>query len=396
MSIQETARATRGTVAIEDKQGKWRIRLPRTVAKDSQRYISTRLDATLENLKKVQIVAWTIEEDIRLGHLDTTLERYQEVFRPKLTLVKTTKAVELGELWDRYCEYRKPQVAATTFKKEYLLKYGNHIKALPTRDLSQSVAIRDHLISTLTPSSAKRMLTQLSACCRWAVKSGLLKENPFVEMASEIKLPQRSTEAIDPFTKAERDAILDAFQKHSVHSHYYPFVRFLFLTGCRTGEAIALQWKHINKDCSQVVFSESYDGALKIRKDTKTHKARKFPCNQTLRDLLLGIRPDDYQPDDQVFKSPTGLILDNHRFTNRVWRGGTYAGKTYHGIVTGLVEAGLVERYRCTYNTRHTFITMALEAGMTVPQVAKLVGNSPEVILQHYAGSLLRIEVPVT
>ncbi|MFB2982817.1 hypothetical protein [Microseira sp. BLCC-F43] len=40
-----------------------------------------------------------------------------------------------------------------------------------------------------------------------------------------------------------------------------------------------------------------------------------------------------------------------------------------------------VRRYRPQYNTRHNLITMALEGGVTDPQVAKLVGNSIEIIL---------------
>jgi integrase len=63
-------------------------------------------------------------------------------------------------------------------------------------------------------------------------------------------------------------------------------------------------------------------------------------------------------------------------------------------ILTGLVGEGQVKRYRPPYNTRHTFITLALEHGLTVPQVAKLVGNTPKVILLHYAGSQV-LEVPV-
>ena len=395
MQTQEKTRATRGTVTVEEKQGKWRLRLPRAVAQDSARYISTRLDATPENFKKAQAVAWQIEEDIRTGLLDPTLERYLEQFKPKLRLLKPTKEPGLGELWEMYCEYRKPQVAVTTFKREYLMKYANHIAALPTKDLTQAVAIRNHLVSTLSPGSAKRMLTQLSACCKWSVKSGLIKQNPFTEMAAEIKTPKVDVDAVDPFTKAERDAIIEAFAQHPRHKHYAPFVRFLFLTGCRTGEAIALQWKHINQDCTQITFCESYDGGLKVRKDTKTHISRKFPCNPVLRDLLLSIKPYDAQPERLVFTTYNGLPIDNHRFTNRTWRGGTYAGKTYKGIVTELVKQGKVERYRCFYNTRHTFITMALEAGVTVPQVAKLAGNSPEVIMRHYAGNLLKFDVPV-
>lgn len=42
--------------------------------------------------------------------------------------------------------------------------------------------------------------------------------------------------------------------------------------------------------------------------------------------------------------------------------------------------------YRNPYQMRHTFITLALRAGMPVTDVAALVGNSPAIIYKHYAG----------
>lgn len=141
MQTQEQPKAVRGTVAIEEKQGKWRIRLPRAIAQDSPRYIYTKLDAISENLKKVQTIAWQIEDDIKSGQLDPSLQRYSQQFRPTLTVVRTAKAVDLRELWGLYCDYRKSQVAATTFKREYLLKFTNHIHKLPTKEALHNVGM---------------------------------------------------------------------------------------------------------------------------------------------------------------------------------------------------------------------------------------------------------------
>lgn len=399
--------AARGTVAIEDKQGKWRLRLPRAIAQDSARYISTRLDATEEHFKKVQRVAWQIEEDISTGNLDKTLERYQALFKPKLTVVKVspvnsstacadaTESLDLKELWSKYCEYKKPLVAPTTYIKEFKRKYTNHINSLPTRNLSEAVAIRDYVVANLSANSAKKFLTQLSACCKWGNKSDLIELNPFSDMASDIRVTKQDVDEINPFSKSEREAIEEAFKHHKKYCAYYPFVRALFLTGARTGELIALRWKHISKDCSSITFSESFDSDLNILKDTKTHKSRRFPCNPSLKEFLLSIKPEEAKPDDLVFKSSTGNQIDNHHFTNRVWRGGTWGNKTYHGVVTRLVHLGLVESYRPPYNTRHTFITEAIDAGMPIPQVARVVGNSSEVLLRNYAGNKLTFQIPV-
>lgn len=146
-------KASAGTIAIEEKQGKWRIRLPRSIAKDAARYISTRLDATPENLRKVQRKVFEIEEDLEAGKFDVTLDKYQFRLHHLSVVSKTSNkpVVELKELWAKYCIFMEPQLAATTFKKEYVIRYSSHINSLPTQDIFQAVAIRDHLLKTLSP-----------------------------------------------------------------------------------------------------------------------------------------------------------------------------------------------------------------------------------------------------
>ncbi|MBU7586855.1 MAG: tyrosine-type recombinase/integrase [Nostoc sp. TH1S01] len=377
-------------IGLENKQGKLRLRLPRVIADGSLRYIYTGLPDTPDNRKKAQVVAWTIEEDISTGQLDLTLERYKQEFKPKIIVSKQES--DLLELWVKFAEYKRPQLAETTYEKDYTRKLPNHIRQLPTRKITEAIVIRDYLLGNLSANTAKRILVHLSACCKWAKDSGLIVNNPFAGMASTIRQPKAAA-TIDPFTTAERDAILEAFRQHK--PHYFPFVSFLFLTGCRTGEAIALQWKHVSLDCSEITFAESYDGQLKIRKTTKTGASRKFPCNQKLRELLLSVRPVNPSPDSLVFCSPNGLPIDNGKFTNQAWRGCRSGQKVYKGLVTTLVDEGKVSRYRCPYNTRHTFITCCLEAGVPIVTVAHWVGNSPEVILRHYAGCLNTVDVPV-
>lgn len=161
-----TVKAASGAVGIDERQGKWRIRLPRAIAKDSARYISTRLNATPENLKKVQVVAWQIEEDLTTGNFDANLDRYSSAFKPQLTVIKPAKEPDLITLWDVYCEHRKSQVAITTFKKEYLLKFPSHIKKFPTQDISQAIAIREHLLKTVSADTTKRDTEERCRCNR--------------------------------------------------------------------------------------------------------------------------------------------------------------------------------------------------------------------------------------
>jgi len=64
------------------------------------------------------------------------------------------------------------------------------------------------------------------------MKSGLITETPFLDMASEIKLPknQRGEDnEISPFNREERDLIIEAFAKHPHYRYTQPMSSFAFL-----------------------------------------------------------------------------------------------------------------------------------------------------------------------
>jgi hypothetical protein len=57
-----------------------------------------------------------------------------------------------------------------------------------------------------------------------------------------ISLPKGTDEDADvnPFSKQERDLIIQTFASDRYYSYYTLYVQFLFFTGCRPSEAIAL------------------------------------------------------------------------------------------------------------------------------------------------------------
>ncbi len=118
----------------------------------------------------------------------------------------------------------------------------------------------DTTLEKYKSASEREKNNLLKACCKWSVKEGLLEANPFAQMT--ITLPKGTDEYADinPFSREERDLIIQTFAGDRYYSFYTPYVQFLFLTGCRPSEAIALQWKHINSKAVQfrqsVVISE--------------------------------------------------------------------------------------------------------------------------------------------
>ena len=218
-------------------------------------YLSLGFRDTEVNRKVAEAKAKLIEVDILFERFDPTLAKY----KPQSALATfesdnsapPPKEISLAELWEKFLEYKTPQCSPNTTYHAYgpLPRY---VKRLPTYNLNRATEIRDFALQNFPIESCKRFIVRLNACCRWAVQSGLISENPFEEMAKEIKPPkfQQSLEENDifPFMIAERDAIIEAIRgntfcnKHSgyKHAYYTSYVEFLFMTGCRPCEASSL------------------------------------------------------------------------------------------------------------------------------------------------------------
>ena len=198
-------------------------------------------------------------------------------------------------------------------------------------NLQDAVIIKDFLISNSLAYTTKQILTQINAWCNWSLRSKLIKSNPFNNMAGEIQLAKNSTDSldIDPFSKEERDIIIEAFRTHPKYKCYAPFVEFLFLTGCRTSEAIGLKWKHINSDCSKITFCEAVVNTPrgKVRKGLKNQDKRIFPCNNQLQSFSLSIKPSDLDVEKPVFTSIKGNEVNVCTFNALCWHGSKHEKK---------------------------------------------------------------------
>jgi integrase len=372
MSSTSTGRASKRVATLINTHGRLQLRFS---FGGKRHYLTLGLSDTVVNRRLAELRAAEIEKDILYERFDVTLEKY----KPQ-ALLATVAASEpsqnakpqLDELLAKYSLFKKSQVSPSTYAKDYV-RHRQHVDNLPSKSLDHAIAIRDHLIRTLTPDAAKRCLTQIKACCNWAVQDGLIDHNPFGSML--IKVPKGMGEDADvnPFSKAERDAIIEAFSGDRYYRHYLHYVQFLFYTGCRPSEAIALKWKNIDKGAVRfreaVVVSE--DG-LVLKEGLKTQRKRDFPITPELQTILDSFRPSKADPEDLLFRSPKGKFIDQHNFANRAWK-------------KMLDKCGI--EHRKSYQTRHTFITLCIEAGINSTAIGRWTGTSAKMIDQHYGAT---------
>jgi integrase len=308
----------------------------------------------------------------------------------------SSQSLTLLETWDRYIDFKRPSVSPS-YLAHQLQATRNHLQKLSGLPRVDAVVIRDWAIANLSIDSAKRLISQLSACYAWAKNSKLVEVNPFAGMASELKLPRSKKisvgdREIEPFTAIERDLIIAAFKtnqfchpftsKNHLHSNYAAYIEFLFYTGCRPSEAIGLQWRNIDL-CKRIVI---FQGAVvqspkgRIRKEgLKTQAFRRFKINDQLSEILEDAKPPNHSAESLVFPAAEGGFIVQDNFRKRVWK---------------TILQGLQIEYRVPYQTRHTFITLCLDKGIDAKDIAHWVGNSPEIIYRHYAGSRHSLQVP--
>jgi integrase len=162
----------------------------------------------------------------------------------------------------------------------------------------------------------------LKSCIQWAINEGeFTGKNPYLALKPR---KDRMVDKVKPFTTDEIGRILHALDTNQFcpaassfkHSHYSAFVRFLFLTACRLGEATGLGWDCIDSKARTIVIKQALgrdvaagpNTTRKILKETKTGNVHYVPMNDALVNLLESIKPDKLV--GFVFKGQRGAYIE--------------------------------------------------------------------------------------
>lgn len=358
----------KGTVTIENFRARVRLRW----RYQTRRYSLSLSAYTKTNLLHARKVAVQIEQDILTSNFDFSLLKYKGSEKQPLNPEKTI--VAYFEEW------------TTAYKQMDCEKHTNYNSVrnmLRKWGKVEQTNIHIKLNSeTFCGATYNRRLTMLKDFVKWLIKAQIWTFNPLEDISTKkykkAKQPKRK-----PFTEDEISSILKAFKNDTFspkfsafkHSHYYPFIYFIFKTGVRNAEAIGLRVGSIDLENNHIhikeVLARSLKGTsalLRIRKETKNGKERILPLTP---DLLHVLNPliEGKQNDDLVFKSPNGLAIDDNNFQPRIFK------KVLKGL--GIEE-------RVLYACRHTFGSRCIDSGITPVMTAFLMGNNPETALRNY------------
>lgn len=206
--------------------------------------------------------------------------------------------------------------------------------------------------------ATKALRQVLAAAVRW----GYLTRNPAIDAGEN---PQPRREEVRPFTHDEIDRlVLELAPAHAA------LVVFASETGLRTNEWNALERRDIDRQNPAVAVARRFSRG-QATPYPKTQR-RRVPLTPRAEEALswLPARIDTAL----LFPSATGRFLDLDNWRLRVW-------------YPALEGAGL--RKRGPYSLRHTFASDALNAGVSIFELSRLMGATVETIEAHY-GHLVR------
>jgi integrase len=139
---------------------------------------------------------------------------------------------------------------------------------------------------------------------------------------------------------------------------WYPIWAFAFLTGMRSGELKALQWKDLDFEKRVITVSKSYSPHLKGIKSTKAGYWRNVPISKDLEGVILSLKNGQNT-------SPEDFVLPRHY----TWTNGQ-AGEVLRGFLN---EIG-ISKDVVFHTLRACFATHMLAQGVDQATVMKIGG----------------------
>ncbi len=138
---------------------------------------------------------------------------------------------------------------------------------------------------------------------------------------------------------------------------WYPIWSFAVLTGMRSGELMALQWKDIDLEKRIITVSKSYNNTIREIKCTKAGYWRSVPISNDLKVIIESLRNTDTKPDD--------FVLTRHY----AWKN----GQSGFILRQYLKDIGIVSNI-VFHTLRACFATHMLASGVDQATVMKIGG----------------------
>jgi len=295
-------------------------------------------------------------------------------FDPSKWVKSDVKKFFFSRLTEEYLHERKKVLSPAGFRakrtwfRQYILPFfaSKDVRDLRAYDLN---AFLNHLLEKegekkkkLSLSTVKKIFVELKAFLNWCLRQELIERLPAFP---DIKVSEPVIKFISPEQQAK---ILEALpQEHR------PIVAFLFATGCRVGEARALQW-----DC---IFIE--EGFLVIRRTFSDSIIKEIPKEgrQKVIPLVGGIK----EIIEEQARDKKSFFVFPYKDSRRKERWIPYPQKTLNRIFQEACRKAGIEGVTLYQAARHSFAVSRLAEGFSYEEIGAALGHSSPQTTRRYA-----------
>ena len=271
---------------------------------------------------------------------------------------KRRRTLTIAQLCDKYLtEYalvhNRPRTVET-----YRHVIERHIKprlgAIRVPDLEQDDIAALHRDMKPTPYLANLTIVVLRRILGFAVRSWKMRpDNPAAGMT---RYPEEKRQRYLSVTELGALAAVLAAHPHRIPANA---LRMLLLTGARCGEVLAMRWEEV----------EHHPGSwVKPSSHTKQKSAHRVPLSPGARQLLDDMRR--YRKEGESLVFPGRLPDQPLRDIHRTW-------------ASVCAAAGI--RNARIHDLRHTFASVLVSSGLSLPIIAALLGHAELRSTQRYA-----------
>jgi integrase len=295
------------------------------------------------------------------------LAHYRDVIEPRLRgepvpMPELTLAEFVVLYLERHAANVRPRTIATL--RERLRHAESAFGAVPLPGLAR---MADELAAwrVRQPEGVRYgRMGALRQCLEAAQRWGYIDRNPAKLVGPNRQPPARVIRAFHP---AELDAIAA-----ELHPAYAPLPPFAAATGLRPEEWAALERRDVERSTRVLSVRRTISSGQVVELGKTARSRRQVPLSLRALDALEALPPRIDTP--LLFPSPEGRLLNLDNWRRRTW--------------SPAVEASGVAQPARIYDLRSTFGSRALAAGVTVFELARIMGTSVAMIERHY-GALL-------
>ena len=259
-----------------------------------------------------------------------------------------------------------------TVRHRFLLLTNHILPILGEKRLSE-IARKDveelhHAVSQKYPVAANRAVSACSAILATAVRWGLLDKNP------ALNVDRNAEEGRERYLTPEELTRLTKAMDVSPAQDSADIVRLLTLTGARIGEVVAMRWEQVNLETGVWIKPAS---------TTKQNKTHRVPLSQAAVSILIKRKRNIQSEKPRKIDTKNRAALKNNPW---VFPGDGAEGHmtTIRSFWASVCKKADIKNTR-VHDLRHTFASLLVSAGESLPVVGALLGHTQAKTTSRYA-----------